>query len=380
MIETNLRPDRVVLSKTAVAAVGATYLFMGLVVSAYGPLLEHLTRRFAVTLPVAGATISIHFAGTLLGVLVAMRVLELLPVRTTVITAVVFAGAGCAGIALAPAWPLFMAGVFLTGVGFGALLISLNQLVAYSESERRVALLNALNSAYSAGAVAGPIVVATFASSHFATLYLTAAVAVLLLIPGHASISGRLPIAVGPRGRPSPLVLIFVAAFVMYVAIENGTGGWMTTHLESTGLHSAGAAATVTSAFWLALVAGRLLMTVMPAGVPERTIVIGASSLAATALIAASFGPLAPAAYVVTGFALAPIFPTAVVWLARLSPGDSRATSWLYPAASVGGIVGPGAIGLVVAAYGVRWAPAVLGVVAIAMSVTFWLANRRAAA
>ena len=67
-----------------------------------------------------------------------------------------------------------------------------------------------------------------------------------------------------------------------------------------------------------------------------------------------------------------------MLWLAKLRPGDSRATSWLYPAASVGGVVGPGVIGVVIAGSGVGWAPVVLGIVASGMVLAFWLANRTA--
>jgi fucose permease len=265
----------------------------------------------------------------------------------------------------------------LVGLGFGVLVLALNQLVAYSEGARRAALLNALNGAYSAGAVAGPILVAAFAAQHFSTLYLLGAIVALALIPGGAGISGRLPVASGRPRRPEFLVLVFVAAFVLYVGVENGTGGWMTSHLESVGLHSREAAA-YTSGFWLALVAGRLLITLVPPRVPEAGIVLAGSAMAVVALLAASIGPIAPLAYIVTGLALAPIFPTGIVWLAKLRPGDSRATSWLFPAASLGGIAGPGAIGLVIAGFGVAWAPAVLSLVASGMLFTFWFANRTA--
>ena len=172
-------------------------------------------------------------------------------------------------------------------------------------------------------------------------------------------------------------MLIFVAAFVLYVGVENGTGGWMTSHLESVGLRSRDAAA-YTSGFWLALVTGRLLITLVPSRVPEAAIVLTGSGVAAVSLFAASIGAVAPWAYVVTGLAIAPVFPTGIVWLAKLRPGDSRATSWLYPAASVGGIAGPGAIGLMIAGFGVGWAPLVLAVVATGMLLAFWLAKRSA--
>jgi MFS transporter, FHS family, glucose/mannose:H+ symporter len=371
-----MRADRVVLTRTATVAVGATFLFMGLVVSAYGPLLGHLTHRFGVSLPVAGSTISVHFAASLFGVLAAMRAMRAWPARRTLMIATGFVAAGCVAVAVAPTWPAFVVAVAIVGFGFGALVLGANQVVAYSAGARRAALLSALNGAYSAGAVAGPILVASFAAAHFSVLYLAAAALSLVLIPGDLRIGGRLPVAAGTPARPSLLVLIFVCAFVLYVAVENGTGGWMTSHLESVGFDSQ-RAAVFTSGFWLALVTGRLLIALVPPRIGEASIVLAASALATIALAAASIGPLAPFAYVAAGLAIAPIFPTGIVWLARLRPGDSRATSWLYPAASIGGTFGPGVIGVVIAHAGVGWAPAVLALAALGMFVTFLVASRR---
>lgn len=374
-----MRPDRVVLSRPSIVAIGATYLMMGLVVSSYGPLLEHLTHRFAVSLPIAGATISVHFGASLLGVLVAMRSMERFPARATIMVATAMVAAGCVAAAFAPSWFAFMAAISVIGLGFGALVLGLNQCVAYSEGARRAALLSVLNGAYSAGEVVSPLLVALLAAQHFSLLFVGAAVLALVLVPVDAGISGRLPFAAGVRGRPSALVLVFVVATVLYVGIENGIGGWMTSHLEFTGFRSA-QAATLTSGFWLALFAGRVLMSFAPATLAEPVIVITGSAVATVALAAASIGPFAPAAYVVAGLFIAPIFPTTIVWLARLRPGDSRATSWLYPAASIGGTFGPGAIGVVIAAAGVRWVPVVLMVVALGMTAAYGLAARRSRA
>jgi FHS family glucose/mannose:H+ symporter-like MFS transporter len=368
--------DRVVLSRTAVVAIALTYLLLGMVVGAFGPLLEHLTHRFAVSLPAAGATISIYFAGGLVGVFAAMRAMEDLSGRALVWNADGIAALGCVAVALAPSWPLFLAGVFVIGIGFGALVLGLNQLVAYSEGGRRAALLSGLNGAYSAGAVVGPIVVATFAAQHFSTLYLGAAGMAVVLLGASSGIVGRLPVAAGRPGRPELLVWIFVVGFVGYVGVENGAGGWMASHLESIGVSSK-AAATYTSGFFLALMAGRLLMTLVPGRIPEPAIVLTGSAVAVVTLVAASVGGLAPWAYIATGLAIAPIFPTGIVWLARLRPGDARAGSWLFPATAVGGIVGPGAIGLVVAGFGVGWTPLVLAAIAALMLLAFYGARNQ---
>src|SRR5437899_10360936 len=161
---TEVPTTRVVLSRASIAGIAATFLLMGMIVAGYGPLLEHLIRRFGVSLPVAGATISVHFAGALPGVFIAMRSFERLPARVTVMVATGVVSVGLAGIAIAFAWPAFLAAVFVVGLGFGMLVLGLHQLAAYSEGARRAALLNALNGAYSAGAVAGPLLVAPFAA------------------------------------------------------------------------------------------------------------------------------------------------------------------------------------------------------------------------
>src|SRR5689334_13611794 len=116
---------------------------MGLVVSSYGPLLEHLVRRFGVSLPVAGATISVHFAGSMPGVLIALRSFERISARVNVMIAASVIVVGLSVVALATVWPLFLTGVAVVGFGFGMLVLGLNQIVAYSEGARRAALLNA---------------------------------------------------------------------------------------------------------------------------------------------------------------------------------------------------------------------------------------------
>jgi FHS family glucose/mannose:H+ symporter-like MFS transporter len=370
---------RVLLPKTALSAVAATFLLMGVLAAAYGPLLEHLVRRFGISLPVAGEVFSAHFAGALIGVFVSMWAMERVSGRMAIWLPLGCLAVGCVGVALAPSWPTFLAGVFVVGLGFGGLDLGLNQLVAHSEGPRRSAVLNVLNSAYGFGSVAGPLLISRLGQEHLALLYGGAAVIAVALIPAAAGIIGRLPVAPrmsGSRAGGGPIVAIFIVAFVFYVGVETGVGGWMTSHLESVGIRSL-EAASLTSGFWLAMAVGRVLAALIPDRVPPPAIVISGSAIASVALLAALSGRAAPIAYLVTGLAIAPIFPTALVWLAKLRPGDSRSTSWMFPATMVGGGVIPPAIGVSIAWLGIRWAPAVLSGVAIVTLAAFLLAGMR---
>lgn len=280
----------------------------------------------------------------------------------------------------------FLAGAFAIGLGFGSLDIGLNQLVAFSEGTRRPALLNGLNSAFGFGSVAGPLLISRLSQDHLSALYGSAAVLAVVLIPAAAGIQGRLPVAPrkssrergGPAGSRRGLILlaIFVAAFIFYVGVETGVGGWMTSHLESVGLQSL-EAASITSGFWLALAIGRLLAVLIPDSVPPSLVVISGCAVASIALLVALSGRAAPFAYIVTGLGFAPIFPTALAWLARLRPGDSRATSWMFPATMVGGGVIPPVIGVAIGWFGISRAPAILSAVAITTLAAFLLAASR---
>jgi fucose permease len=377
--------DPVILPKATLAGIAATFLLMGVLAASYGPLLEHLVRRFGISLPQAGSVFSAHFAGALVGVFVSMWGMERVSGRVAVWAGVGSLGIGCAGVALAPSWPAFLAGVFVVGLGFGSLDLGLNQLVAHSVGRRRSALLNALNSAYGFGSVAGPILISRLSQDHLTALYGSAAALAVILIPAVGGIQGHLPVAreadVGANAtagsrRGGWLVAIFLVAFVFYVGVETGVGGWMPSHLESVGFQSL-EAASLTSGFWLALAIGRLLAALIPDKVAPRLVVISGCAIASVALLAALSGQLAPIAYIVAGFAIAPIFPTAIVWLAKLRPGDSRATSWMFPATMVGGGAIPPAIGIAIAWFGIAWAPAVLSAVAVVTLAAFLLAASR---
>src|SRR5258708_21928937 len=92
-------------TRAALAAIGAIFFLMGIVGSAYGPLLEQLSRRFDVSLAVAGGVLTTHFSGALVGVLASMRVLQRFSSRTFMLGAITCLVVGCAIVSLAPTWP-----------------------------------------------------------------------------------------------------------------------------------------------------------------------------------------------------------------------------------------------------------------------------------
>jgi len=351
---------------------------MGALTAAYGPLLSYLMRRFDVGLSIAALVFAAHFAGALLGVVVAMRAAARLRGRILVGGALGLLAVGSAAVAVAPSWRFLLAAVTVIGLGFGGLDLSINQLLAYSVHPTKVALLNGVNGVYGVGAVAAPLLVSGAGACYPVLFAGTAAIAVAALL-GVQGISGGLktpPSGDGTREpRRSNLVTTFAIAFALYVGTEVGIAGWMPTHLQSLGFASS-TAATLTSGFWLALALGRFLVAPLSLRVPAPTIVLAGTAAAVVALVAALVPMAAPIAYITTGLAVAPIFPTGLAWLAALNPGYPRATSWLFPASMLGGTLIPTAIGVAIARVGAGWVPAILAAVAFSSLAAFAAASR----
>lgn len=368
----------VTLSRTALGTCFAGFLLMGAVGAAYGPMLGYLQRRYDVGLSTAGAVLGVNFAGGLAGALMTVVGLERLPGRRVLSAGFLALVVGLLGVALAPTWPALLAAVLATGAGFGSLDFGINQLLAHSELPRRAAMFNLLHAQFGLGAVAGPLLVVAAGDRHLPILLAALAVVPLVSAVGLRGLAGgpvresveQPPARIGGRA----LVGLLVVAYVLYVGVETGIGGWAPTHLVAVG-YSEEVAAGSTSVFWAALAVGRLLAAPLAARVaPERIVLACAATAVATLLLAAA-GPAAPYAYLLTGLAVAPIYPTGIAWLAGALPGRPRTTSWLLVSAMLGGVVVPPLVGLAINGFGAQATPLVLTAAATAGLAAFTAAT-----
>ena len=82
-------------------------------------------------------------------------------------------------------------------------------------------------------------------------------------------------------------------------------------------------------------------------GQPAHRLVLGGLVAATAALATATVAGLAPFSYMVTGFVLAPVFPTTMAWLAQLVPAARQANALSLTASMAGRTVFPLLIGMV---------------------------------
>jgi fucose permease len=389
---------------TRIALIGscAGFVVIGGLQALYGPAIPAFRAKFAATPAVAGLGLSAEFTGALIGI-VGYHLLLARAARNQAGTgerhllacAYALMAVGTIGFALAPSWPLSLAAALVTGFGSGGIDYGLNQLFTVGYGHRSAAMLNLLNAYFGVGAVIGPALIGWAGAGRYPWLFGAVAVLSVLLIP---TLRGVRPIRVPPEleavipmepsspiskvSAPGPghppsrtrvIVIAFVVLYVLYVAIESGVGGWEPTHLEAVG-YSATVAATATSAFWLALTAGRFLAVPISLRWPAPAIVTACCAGMVVFLGLATIPSFAPWAYGGLGFMCAPIWATGLPWLARAAPKVAAAGAYVMATSMLGGIAFPPLLGRAIEVAGVRSVPVLLGAVAVVCTgLSLWL-------
>lgn len=346
-------------------AAGAAFLVLGAVVALYGPLFPQLRERFGVGLDQVGAVVSAHFLGSFVTVISSGVMLRRLGYRFVLVGGSVLLLVGFSTLALAPTWAVFVTGAALLGLGFGAVQVAVNLLVARTFEGEAASALNLVNAVFGLGALAAPLLIALFAPGFVWPLAILGVLALTVLValarleryptpPPRASASVGL-------GARAGVVIGFVALYFFYVSAEVGVTSWATEHLTPSFGIAIGAAAT--SFYWGALTAGRLIAVFVARRLSPPAMLMSGLGLGLGGLLLATYTPLAPYAYGIVGLALAPTFATGLAWLTSALPRRAeQVTPLVLAAASLGPVSTAPLIGAFVAAKGIGSVPLMLAV------------------
>ncbi|TJZ57566.1 MFS transporter [Streptomyces piniterrae] len=373
-------------TRAAVVASCVGFVVIGALQALYGPAIPALREKFDLTPAAAGLGLSAHFIGALLGVLVFHLLCGKTGNRQLLGGSYLLMALGSLGFALSPAWLPALASAFVAGLGFGGIDYGLNQLFSLGFGDRSTAMLNLLNAHFGIGAVAGPALVGWLGAENYLWIFgATAAISVLLMAT-LGGVAQKEPVSESQTHRPSgqsrilPIVAAFIGIYVFHVAIETGVGGWEPTHLETFG-YGAAAAATATSAYWLAMTVGRFLAVPLTLRFSAPAIVITCCLGMAASLLLATIPAAAPYAYIGVGLTIAPIFPTCLPWLNRAVPTVAAAGAYVIAASMIGGVAFPPLLGTAIEKSGVRSVPLLLFALAVfCVLLSLWLTRKTSAA
>ena len=364
---------------TTAAFAGATTIFLvfGATASLYGPLLVTFAHHFHVSLPAAGAVVSVHFAGAVCGVPLAWAALRRYPGRPVLAGALATMALGAAGAALARGFAELLASVVVIGLGFGAMDFSLNSLLVRTAEIGRAHRLSVANAGYGIGAIVGPLLVILAHPANYRLLYAVVGAAGLCLTASTGGVDAPPTTLAPPERQPHRRAAlgVFAAAYILYVATESSAAAWIAPQLHGVG-YSQSTGAVATAGFWLGLAVGRFLAAPAHRRLSDRRLVlVGLAATAALALVA-SADAVAPLAYPLAGLSLALVYPMGLIWFTNLNPGDGGVLVILILTMMSGGVIGPALTGLAVSLAGVRAIPVCIAVFAGADFAVFLAARQ----
>jgi fucose permease len=305
----------------------AAFVLVGLGAGVGGVLLPAQIADYGVDEATVGITFFTSGAGFVVAGATAGALLHRVGVRVALtLGAAAYIAAALAMAARPPFWAL-VAVQLLAGYGAGVLESILN--VYLTGLPRATTLLNRLHAFFGVGALLGPLLAAWLLQFlPWTAVWLVIGAAAVPLAVGFFVVYPRTPPPAAdadePRPRGALAEALRVPAIVLgsvflsvYVGLEIGVGTWGFTFLvQEHGEPSLVAGYTI-SGYWLGLTLGRFLISpaATRAGVSAGTMATAclAGVTAGAALIwAAPLAAVATAGFVLLGFFLAPLFPTAM--------------------------------------------------------------------
>lgn len=242
----------------------------------------------------------------------------------------------------------------LMGMGGGVLESLGSALLAALYPERRALVLNLSQAVYCGGAVAGPALMAILLPLGVSWRSFFAAEAILGLIllglyratpmPPPASASGDGGVMACLHRLRQGSVLILAVALFCYVLVESGVAFFLNLHLQQRLGAPERWAVLGISAFWAAMLIGRLICAALPdrlfsARVLGLMALAGAASLAAQSVIDDWLPALA--LFALSGLLISGLWPGIVALTARTHPRHIGST--------MGGVIAVGSLGVAAA-------------------------------
>jgi FHS family Na+ dependent glucose MFS transporter 1 len=347
-------------SRAKAAGYFVAFIAVGLAASILGPTLPGLAAQTGSQVGQVSLVFTAQALGYLIGSLGGGRLYDRVAGHLVM-------GGGLAlmvtSLTVIPAIPwlwLMVGALLLLGMATGAVDVGGNTLLVWVYGQRVGPYMNALHFFFGVGALLSPLVVAQILiwSGGIAWAYWVLALSMLpaalwlARVPSPAAPVGSHVDSTGPRQLPRQpylLLALLVALFFLYVGPEAGFGGWIYSYAMAQGLSNEATAAYLTSAFWGALTAGRLLAVPLSARIRPRTFLAAdllGCLLSIGVIVAWPGSPVAT--WVGTcglGFSMASFFPTLISLAERRMVITGRVTGWFLAGSSAGGMTVPWLMG-----------------------------------
>lgn len=338
-VPSSLRKSSSVVLSLAFGLTGAGTVMLGV-------LLPTLSQRWQLHDNASGFLFFLQFLGSSLGAVFtgARRVRALLLGYGILIIsagALTFAGP-----------PYIFAVFFFWGLGLGMAMTATSLYISDRAGDRRAVLLERLNFAWSAGAMAAPILFLHYLGTRslrplyfgFEALFALVAIWIVLREREEAEAFQASQDAPGATHAGTSGLVSLVILALCAVGVESALSGWLTTYSHRANPLDLTGGALTTSLFWLGILLSRLVFSTRLLAILGRSRVLNATlygtAVSVVLLIGSHHGLTINAAAALGGISIGPVYPLLLSFLLERSP-----RGWIFAVAGLGSALFPWATG-----------------------------------
>lgn len=320
--------------KTALLASGlSTFLVIGSGMAIIGPALPVYERMFRIDTATSGLLVSTLWVGCLIGVVgMFLRGAEVTP-RMGLGGLVV----GAVLLAVAPLWPVALAGALIFGIGYGAVAAIFNPRVLTVWGPSGPSKVGMLNAVFSFGAILAPWFFARIGSDLRPVFWSIAGVAALTwLASGPVGLTG---VSRGGGAKGFRTHLPILGFILIAIGIEASLAGLGPTALIRAGIEE-DTAATLLSLFFVAALATRIALVLFSHRWPDFAIYLAA--VLWSAICAAGAALISPAMFFpLLGISAGLFFQGGYLTATRKMGDDARVSPIILGIGLIGAIFSP---------------------------------------
>ncbi|MEN1759960.1 MFS transporter [Anoxynatronum sibiricum] len=344
-----------------------SFLIMGISGSQLAALLPEIRSTFQITFQQAGSAMSGFSTGLLASMFAGIFIMDRLSRKIVLLLGGFLWAAGFAMVVAASDFSWFLAGLTITGSGFGLYQTGASVTMATMATRGKGKEVGYLNLFFGLGAVMAPLLatwtvtLGNWRLSYGICLGMVALMQGLLLVipfPEKAAGGSQQPV------RLSGLLLLIGLLAFIYPLTEQTVGAWISEYWFQAGNHQWISFTLIPAVFWIAFTIGRGFAGRVADSVGYERYLAGA--LACYAAVTA-FWALVPSPAItllmlpLMGLLLAGVFPVIVVLISDAFPQSvGSATSVVFTFLAMGGVLAPRITGNTMEQVGVSGLPVIL--------------------
>ncbi|MDR2588026.1 MAG: MFS transporter [Spirochaetales bacterium] len=344
------------------------FVILGLASASFGPGIPSFAQAAGATLAHTGMIFVFHRLGYLSGSLGGGRIIDRISGNRLTGSVLLVMAAALAVLPFTRSLLTLFAAVLALGAAQGITEVGANTGVVRLHGDKAGPYMNGLHLSFCIGAIVSPLVISV--SLHYAASIGPAFWLLGTLACAAGLCTLRLPAGISPRkagkeeaahsgeelspaektSPAGPLLTAFFAVLMFFAsAAETSFSGWVYSYALKTSLAGEAAAGIITSLFWGAMTAGRLLGVYIIRRIGSRRLLLASCTGAAVSLLPLIFAAGRPAglwlSVILAGFFSAPLFPTAFTLAGERKILTGSVAGLLVASSSVGSMTIPPLIG-----------------------------------